>query len=350
MAARLATGYGSKVVVMRLIRRKAVVLLALAALAVVAGCRSGTAPRVGDWVAGDGAYPVRLPDGGIAWLFGDSLIRKSDGNDQLVHNSIVVERRGSGSTTIHGGTADNPADLIPSSNTGAVIWPGAGFVTGDTLHVFAEEIGTGGGGFHSTGRHFEVALALPDLRVTRRSEIYGGEISWGQAVLVRGGDVFVYGNREIDGWTNITYLGRFGLGASDGPWQFWDGGGWQGNPLLAAPLKGPDGSRLVAKFGSVISWADGVAAFTIDPPGATIDVRAAAHPWGPFSAKRSLYRVPEQGTYLPRAYWDRSLLVVAYSVPNSRPSFVRAVLTAPMPGGRGAPTAVRQLDAGPGRR
>jgi hypothetical protein len=257
-----------------------------------------------------------------------------------VHNSIVVERWSGGTTTVHGGADDNPTDLIPASNPETVIWPGAGFVEGETLHVFAEEISTAAGGFHSTGRRFQVALALPGLRVTGQSEVYGGEISWGQAVLVRGADVYVYGNREIDGWTNITYLARFALDAGDGPWQFWDGGRFQGNPLLAAPLRGRDGGRQVAKFGSVISWAGGIAAFTIDPRGATIDLRAAAHPWGPFSTKRSVYRIPEQGTYLPRAYWDRSLLRVAYSVPNARPSFARAVLSAPMPGGRGTHAAV----------
>jgi hypothetical protein len=41
--------------------------------------------------------------------------------------------------------------------------------------------------------------------VTTRSEVYDGGISWGHAVLVQGNDVYVYGNHEIDGWTNTTY-------------------------------------------------------------------------------------------------------------------------------------------------
>ena len=304
---------------MRLIGRKVLVLLLVAA-PVMAGCQSWSAPRPGDWVSGDGAYPVRLPDGRTAWLFGDSMIRKPDGNDQLVHNTIVVEPSNGGTiTTIHGGTIDRPTDLIPATTPQTVIWPGAGFVEGGLLQVFAEEISVAGGSFRSTGRRLLVSLSLPDLKVTAQSEVYGGDISWGQAVLVQGGEVYVYGNREIDGWTNITYLARFALHGSRGPWQFWDGFGFQQNLLSAAPLQGPVGTQQVAKLSSVIPRAGGVAAFTIDPYGTTIDVREAAHPWGPFSAKRPVYQLPERDTYLPRAYWDRGRVQVAYSVLNAKP-------------------------------
>jgi hypothetical protein len=309
-------------VVMRLIAGRILAVLSLTTLVIAGG--GSRAPRGGDWVAGDGAYPVHLPGGRVAWLFGDSLIRRSDGGDQLVHSAIVVTSRdGEPITTVHGGTGDHPADLVPLAGPETIGWPSAGFVEGGSLQVFFEEISTARGGFRSTGRRFLVGLSLPDLAVTGRAEIYGGEISWGQALLVRAGDVYVYGNRELDGWTNTTYLARFARGGSHGPWEFWDGGRFQGNPLLAAPLNGPDGAMQVAKLSSVVPLAGKVAAFTIDPYGKTIDMRTAPRPWGPFSARRPVYHLPEASAYLPRAHWDGDHLEVAYSVQNDRPRFVR---------------------------
>jgi hypothetical protein len=309
--------------VMRLVGRGTTVLLSVLVLA-AAGCGSPTAPQAGRLVSGDGAYPVQLPDGRRAWLFGDSLVRTPGGRDRLVHSGIVV-RSASGGTaaTVVGGTPDQPADLIPSGTPQRVIWPAAGFVEDGQLQVFAEEISIAGGGFHSTGRRFQVTLSLPDLRVTARSEVYGGEISWGHAVLVQGNDVYVYGNHEIDGWTNTTYLARFTLGASRGPWRFWDGERFQMSPLRAAPLEGPDGRSQVAKLASVLGGTGGIAAFTIDPCGTTIDVRVATQPWGPFSAKRSVYSIPERNPYLPRAYQDGDQIRIAYSIPQAMPRTVR---------------------------
>ena len=90
-----------------------------------------------------------------------------------------------------------------------------------------------------------------------------------------------YGNHEIDGWTNTTYLGRFALGASRGPWRFWDGKRFQMSPLGAAPLHGPDGRS------------------------------------------QSVDSIPEQNPYLPRAYWDGNQLRIAYSIPGAMPRTVR---------------------------
>jgi hypothetical protein len=314
---------------MRLLRGT-LVLLWLVTLA-AAGCQGSTAPQDAcvavdgaQVVTGDGAYPVPLPDGCTAWLFGDSLLRTPNGNVLMVHNTILARSRRTGSSiSVHGGSDEYPTDLIPSADPWTVIWPGGGFVEGGSLQVFAEEIRVAGGDFHSTGQRFQVSLSLPDLRVTGRSAVYGGEISWGHAVLVQAGDVYVYGNRELDGWTNVTYLARFALGASHGPWRFWDGHGFQKNPRHAAPLEGPDGDRQVAKLASVIALAEGIAAFTIDPCGATIDTRVAAHPWGPFSAKRSVFTIPERDAYLPRASWVGSNLQIVYSVPDSPPRSVR---------------------------
>jgi hypothetical protein len=52
-------------------------------------------------------------------------------------------------------------------------------------------------------------------------------------------------------------------------------------------------------------------------------MRVAAHPWGPFSARRSVYSIPEQNPYLPRAYRDGNQARIAYSIAEAMPRTVR---------------------------
>ncbi len=320
----------------------------------------GRPAGAGNWVAGDGSYPVALADGRVAWLFGDSLVRRADGSDAMVHNSIVVQDRAGRLRTVAGGGAATPADLIAPVQPGTWLWPTGGFVEGGRLLVFAEEFaqppsptagsGTGAGfQFQATGRRYLVAFQLPGLTGGAPREVYPGPVAWGHAVLANKADgyVYVYGNLERDGWTNLTYLARFPLGQSAGFWQFWDGSGFGPDPLTAAPLLGSGGTALVAKLGSVIPAPDpghgapaapaapatapeapaggGFAAFTIDPFGTTIDLRVAPAPQGPWSASQALYTVPEQHPYLPRAHVDRTgTIQLAYSVPDSRPRYLTA--------------------------
>jgi hypothetical protein len=295
----------------------------------------------GGWVAGDGSYPVTLPDGRVAWLFGDSRVRRADGNDAWVRNSIVEQDRHGRLRTLTGGSAAAPSDLIPPVQPGTWLWPSGGFVEGGRLMVFAEEFarppGSGAGGsggfqFQATGRRYLVPFQLPALTGGAPREVYGGPVAWGHAVLVSGGQVYVYGNLERDGWTNLTYLARFPLGQSSGYWQFWDGSGFGPDPLAAAPLQGPNGAPLVAKLSSVVPnpgpaapAGGGFAAFTINPFGTAIDLRAAAAPQGPWSASHALYTIPEQHPYLPRAHVaGTGTIQLAYSVPDSRPRYLTA--------------------------
>ena len=289
----------------------------------------------GHWVTGDGSYPVALPDGRVAWLFGDSLVRRADGGDTFVHNTIVVQDDDGRLHTLAGGSSTQPADLIPPVQPGTWLWPASGFVEYGRLLVFAEEFtapagASGEQSFHATNRRYLVPFQLPDLRAGAPRPVYDGPVAWGHAVLVSGGDVYVYGNLQRDGWTNLTYLARFRLGQSAGYWQFWDGSRFSPNLLAATPLRGPDGSPLVAKLASVIPYpsptpdtAGGVAALTIDPFGTTIDLRVAAYPQGPWSAKHTLYTVREDRPYLPRARARADGVVqLAYSVADSRPRYL----------------------------
>lgn len=295
----------------------------------------GRTPTPGNWVNGDGAYPVPLPGGRVAWLFGDSKVRRADGTDAVVHSTIVVQTGEAKLRTLAGGTSAQPADLIPPVQPGTWLWPSSGFVEPGRLMVFAEEFTrpAGGDGFQATHRRYLIPFQLPDLVQDAPRPVYDGPVAWGHAALVSGNDVYVYGNLQRDGWTNLTYLARFPLGDSGAYWQFWNGHRFAQQPLTAAPLRGPDGKALVAKIASVIPMpgpsaagtdtGGGFAALTINPFANTIDMRIAPGPQGPWGAKQTLYKVPEPRSYLPHARTDANGTVrLAYSVPDQRPRYL----------------------------
>ena len=293
-----------------------------------------------DLVAGDGTYPVPLPDGQTAWLFGDCRFRTA-GGVAGVRNAILLQDAQRRFRMVTGHTGADPTDLIPRLRPNTWLWPSSGFVEHGYLMVFAEEFkGTlqpnGKVGFVATNHRYLVGLALPSLHPLPGPphEVYGGPIAWGHTVLVNGSDVYVYGNLQQDhGWTNLTYLARFPLGASTSYWRFWDGRDFVPYPAAAAPLRGSDGARLTTKLTSIIPNPDpqaraagvGFAALTMQPFGATFDLRTATRPQGPWGASRVLYKVPDPKklAYLPRARPDPDgTLQLAYSVWASPPRFL----------------------------
>lgn len=284
----------------------------------------------GTWQSGDGSVPVRLPDNRTAWLFGDSLIRRTDGGNTLVHSSIVVESAdGTALSTVQGGTASAPASYLPAVNPGTFLWPSGGFIENASLYILASEFSDPGGAM--TGNHFLYAVALPSMTLdTNWWGVYGGNVQWGHAVIQTGGYTYVYGNREVveAGWTNhYTHLARFVTGQSHGYWQFWDGTGF-GPAAPGAVLQGDTGP-LQVQTGAVIRYASKWNTLSIDPFGQKIDMRASTNPWGPFGPKQTIYTVPvatEPNPYLPRGYPDGTKQQIAWSVNSpsrTRPDYAR---------------------------
>jgi hypothetical protein len=293
-----------------------------------------------DLVAGDGTYPVPLPDGRTAWLLGDCRFRTAGGVTG-VHNAILLQDAHQRFRIVTGRAGADATDLVPRVRPNTWLWPSSGFVEHGRLMVFAEEFKAvlqpnGKPGFVATNHRYLAGLSLPSLRPLPEPphEVYGGPIAWGHTVLVDGSDVYVYGNLQQDsGWRNLTYLARFSLGGSTGYWRFWDGRGFVPYAGFAAPLRGSDGAPLTTKLTSVIPNPDpqarvagaGLAALTMQPFGATFDLRSAARPEGPWGASRALYKVPgpKKLAYLPRAHLDPDGAIrLAYSVWASPPRFV----------------------------
>ncbi|HEV8653048.1 MAG TPA: hypothetical protein VG276_27575 [Actinomycetes bacterium] len=326
-----------------------------------------TFDRAGDpgpgWIGGDGSYPVRLPDGRTAWLFGDSFIGAEaarpgpasragprstlPARPGLVRNAVVVQD-GTRLTTLLG-----PADpasgkpralLRPGGEPGAWYWPAGGFVEDGRLRVLVHEFRPGAepDGFEWTGRNRIVTLGLPSLAQLGDAPLYGrasgSEVQWGVAVLEEADYTYLYGVRDLGGPFHVkhTHLARFPHGGSHGFWRFWDGAGWSPSPSASAALVGVPGPGgpvpLTGIAGSVVKLGAGYVLLAIPDFGTAIEARRSCSPVGPWGPPRRLYDIPElrrpsgERAYLARAYPDGDSLLVAYSLGPGGPGgdFARA--------------------------
>jgi len=305
------------------------------------------------WTGGDGSYPVRLPDGRTAWLFGDSFVgtaapastrpartRPAGVASGLVRNAIVVQD-GTRLTTLHG-----PVDpvsraprafLRPAHQPGAWYWPASGFVEDGLVRVLAHEFRSGAkpDGFEWTGRNRIVTLGLPGLAQHGDAPVYGradgSEVQWGVAVLEEADSTYLYGVRDLGGAFHVkhTHLARFPRGGSHGFWQFWDGAGWSPSPWASAALTGAPGPAgplpLTGIAGSVVKVGASYLLLAIPDFGTAIEARLSCSPVGPWGPPRRLYDIPElhrptgDRAYLARAYPDGDGLLVAYSLGPGSP-------------------------------
>jgi subtilisin family serine protease/fibronectin type 3 domain-containing protein len=207
------------------------------------------------WTGGDETMSVPLPDGRVAWFFGDTSLGVVNPNGSrprntpMIHNSVVIQQGNSLINTLHGGTAAQPTSLVGSETDGQPgdlgWWPGEAQIVNGKLQVFYTHVRSGGGGPLSfeTADIAIAAFALPSLTLESLTKLpaLSREIGWGTA-MVDGGDgyTYVYGT-ETAGKANHLHVARAPngqvLGAASAPtaaWRFFTGaadpaGQWSAN-------------------------------------------------------------------------------------------------------------------------
>ena len=264
------------------------------------------------WTGGDGAFSVRLDDGRIAWIFGDSFIGgvQPDGRRSpdwhLVRNTLVVQDGGCLSTAI-GGTAQTPTALIRPSDPEAWYWPQTATADGDLLHLLMQRVvrtGASSWDFAILGIDL-VDLDLRSFTVAAvRSLPVDGSVLWGSSVLEAGDATYMYGVENTP-YDARLYLARVDDRALAGPWQFYRGGErpWSAEardaaPLLAAPAdRSAPPAPLTGMPASVTAFTEpaggepegtepaGVVLVNQAPVfGTAVTFRRAPAPQGPFGA------------------------------------------------------------------
>lgn len=206
------------------------------------------------WRIGDRAQSVRLPDGRVIWLFGDTLYGSVNADGTLpasgwgfVHGSALIQD-GACIDPFYSATTSAPTSLIPDVSPTDFFWAQAGWVdaTGTSLWILAgERTGSASTGGTSAGT-VVARFSLPDLAFQGTTPIArppaGKGLSWGMPI--RSGDwVYVYADSGADPaatWPFDHHVARFpatGTAWRNGTgWQYFDGSGWSTSSSALRPM------------------------------------------------------------------------------------------------------------------
>ncbi|MEV4281748.1 fibronectin type III domain-containing protein [Actinoplanes xinjiangensis] len=266
------------------------------------------------WTGGDETMSVKLPDGRVAWFFGDTMLGKINSDrtrppgQPMINNSVVIQEGDTLTKTLHGGTA-----AFPQSYVGAETktepnelgwWPGEGRINGNTLEVFYTHVKRGADGgvlsYVTAGRAI-ARFSLPSMALQELVPLNldkGYKVNWG-AAMVDGtdGKTYIYGTNRV-GEIDSLYVARTPQGSltDTSKWQYMTaaqstGAQWSSTETAAVPIMTGIGAgfsvkpvqgqyALVTMDTSEVFSNEVVAYFAKDPA-------------GPFTHQTALYSAPE---------------------------------------------------------
>jgi hypothetical protein len=253
--------------------------------------------RSGAWAGADGAASVRLPDGQLLWLFGDTFVGAVAGDGTRAAGSRIVRN----SVVVTDGSCVQPmpttTDALPG-RAGTWLWPSAGVVTvtgtpgrTSTVLVTAQRMqrtGPGAWGFQRVGMAV-VTVVVPwrgTPSVGLVSDLAGRGTAWGAALVRTGATTWVYGSRERAGELGRDLmLARAPTAtlADRRTWTYRTAEGWSRAERAAVPVR--PASAGVSTVPSVVlvdgRWVVVTKAHEfLDPE---VVALASAHPWGPWT-------------------------------------------------------------------
>lgn len=206
------------------------------------------------WRIGDRAQSVRLPDGRVIWLFGDTLYGSVNADGTLpasgwgyVHGSALIQD-GACIDPFYSATTSAPTSLIPDVSPTDFFWAQAGWVDapGTSLWILAgERTGSASSGGTSAGT-VVARFSLPDLVFQGTTPIArppaGKGLSWGMPIRV-GNWVYVYADSGADPqatWPFDHHVARFpatGTAWRNGTgWEYFTGTGWSTSSSALRPM------------------------------------------------------------------------------------------------------------------
>ncbi|MEQ4210116.1 DUF5005 domain-containing protein [Actinopolymorpha sp. B9G3] len=239
--------------------------------------------RTDGWAGADGAGPIKLPDGRVLWMFGDTLAGQVDENNALrpgwnmPHNSFQLQD-GRCFTPLIGGTQDNPSSYMPDED-GMVFWPAGGYVDQSVEPAVLRMVSTGiciePDGWRACEMRVHT-MSLPDLEVMSVDPVpFDATVPdmpafgfWvfhdkGMVYLYGPGGGFQAGGPSEDGqYPPGIYLARVRAERLvDGPWEYWTGSGpkpWSRDVGKADALSfdEPANPRDLS-IGGVVRWGAG---------------------------------------------------------------------------------------------
>lgn len=206
------------------------------------------------WQAADIGSSAQLRDGRMVWVFGDT-VRAEGFSPRLVANSMLVS---DGACVAQLRTADD-GPVIPDIGPGEVHWPMSvvampparqysGMEIDEVLVVMTAR--TRRGNDNLDFRYLGTSAAVFTLRDGGSPQLVDvvevtpdddapDQVNWGAAATVFGPWFYVFGTRTTgQEFGRELYVARAAVSdpADRSRWEFWDGGDWQAEQSLAAPV------------------------------------------------------------------------------------------------------------------
>jgi hypothetical protein len=260
------------------------------------------------WQAADIGASVRLSDGRIVWVFGDTL-RAPALNPRIVANSMLITSGTCVSQLIPadgGPVLPDPADHTDPAGSTA-LWPMSAVVLRldadeDELILLCSRIhrGTGAYDFRFVGTSaavFDVSrLGVPRLR--RIDQITPDDssltqVNWGAAAVVHDRWLYVYGTRLSGakaGFGREMYVARVPISdpSRRSGWRFWDGERWRDDVTAAAPILAAAGGVSQTLSVDVVRGAFIAVSKRDGDLGNFVYTWASTGPTGPWRARRAV--------------------------------------------------------------
>jgi hypothetical protein len=278
--------------------------------------------RTNGWIGADGNFTVALTNGLTLWLFSDTFVGEvRDGhrtNASMINNSAAWQHGPDPASTrvefFHGKSSDGkPAALITPADGKGWFWLFHGVMSRGKLFLFLVQIERTDDksvfGFRQIGLWLgEISNPLaPPTRwnVTQKKIPFaqfgtGDHRSFGSAVLVTNGFVYIYGAHEQKKSGKKMILAR--VPETDleelAAWQFRAQDGWTTKASEMADLC----SGMASEYS--VSWLPSLRRYVLicteNGLSDKIVARTATAPWGPWSEATVVYRCPESA-------WDKRI-------------------------------------------
>jgi hypothetical protein len=292
------------------------------------------------WIASDGTISILLPDGKVLWLFGDTYIDDYHAADTSIpclfqiRNSMLVQDAHDRSKFItiidSTQTGVNRTPVKAALDDSTVLWPGHGFVKGDTAYVFWFRYH--GKSLVHYGNYYTkiywpgLTSAKAIISLVKLPEMAGKE--FGNAVIAGKGNEFVYIYGRGD--HGKVYLTRFPWNHLFSRWEYYNGSGWVENASEAVSVSDFDVSPSFSVISHknkyyVISQENG---YLTCGMGRVMFSLSADSPTGPFKEKKVLYTMEDKykdsylitynGTAHPE-FNSKNELLISYNVNDKCP-------------------------------
>ncbi len=260
------------------------------------------------WLGADGAYSVDLGGDRTLWLFGDTFLASHPGGTRadayFLRNSVAIQTGRDPSNAFMafywGADANGNPQSFVEQDGDDWFWPGGGARIGESLILFYGRIATPSGdpsGFQEIGWR---ALIVDDLNdepsawtIHDATIPDTGDLHPGNGVLLDGDELYAYAEKN-DTWHDVYLVRWLASSAARGDLsspEWWSGGSWsesRESAVVVVPAGAPELSvqadGVLAPF--VMVQTEGFGA-------ATLALRTAPAPEGPWSGPQTFFRPPE---------------------------------------------------------